>query len=433
MIKKDYESLNENVYSIVLSNGLKVFVIPKKGYTKCGGIIATKFGSLYSNVNIEYKSGNINVKPGIAHFLEHRLFDNKKGQVFDLFSAIGAISNAFTTYDKTAYYFLTSDRVEENVNLLLDFVQELNITPQSVEKEKNIIIEELSMYEDNPESRAIRGILECMYEYNPIKLDIGGSPNDVRSTTLLDLEICHKTFYHPSNMVLVIVGNVDPKSIEKVIENNQENKQFEKVATFKDYDYIEPNKVVADYKEIEMPISTKIVALGYKFPKLKETKDNFSRNKIIIAYSIYMNCLFSESSELHERLYKENIITSPIQFLHENKRNCNFSILLSEVLNSEKYKEEIENAIAKFDVYGNKDSIERIKNLYVGISLKKLESPLDYAISYIDGYINEMDLLDEIDIIKSVSIDDIKYVSEQFKIASKATFIINPQEETKND
>ena len=178
--------------------------------------------------------------------------------------------------------------MEENVNLLLDFVQELNITPQSVEKEKNIIIEELSMYEDNPESRAIRGILECMYEYNPIKLDIGGSPNDVRSTTLLDLEICHKTFDHPSNMVLVIVGNVDPKSIEKVIENNQENKQFEKVATFKDYDYIEPNKVVADYKEIEIPISTKIVALGYKFPKLKETKDNFSRNKIIIAlFNLY--------------------------------------------------------------------------------------------------------------------------------------------------
>ncbi|MDD3383725.1 MAG: pitrilysin family protein [Bacilli bacterium] len=433
MLKKSYEKLNEKVYTTDLENGLKVIVIPKKGYTKCAGIIATKFGSLYSNGIINYHNKKIVVKPGIAHFLEHRLFDNKKGQVFDLFSEIGAISNAFTTYDKTAYYFLTSDKIEENVNLLLDFVQELNITPQSVEKEKNIIVEELNMYEDNPESRAIKGILNCLYEYNPIRLDIGGSPSDVKCTSLLDLEVCHKTFYHPSNMILVIVGNVDPDSIEDTIKNNQNKKNFEKRFLYKDYDYYESNKVLENYKEIEMPISTMIVSLGYKFPEFDKSLGAVTKNKLIIAFSIYMNCIFSESSALNEKLYSKNVITSPIQFMHENKKKCNFSILLSEVLDYDKYQKEIEEAISSFDAQSNILAIERIKNLYVGISLKKLESPLDYAISYVDGYINNLDLMEEISLIKSISVEDIDYVGKQFKKASKATFVIKPQKEKKND
>ncbi len=423
--KNYYKNSDETVYSTKLSNGLNVFLIPKPEYSETAAVFATKFGSLESNAILKLNGNTIKGKLGVAHFLEHRMFDNPKGPVFDLFSNLGAISNAFTSFDKTAYYFVASNKLESNTELLLDFVQGLEIKKESVEKEKGIIIEELKMYLDMPESRLGRGILENMYINHPIKHDIGGTIEEVASTSLEVLQACHQTFYHPNNMVLVIVGQMKVDSIIKVIEKNQ-NAKFLKPQLKPVFVKVnEPLSVKFKYRQIQMPISTKKIAIGYKLKPI-DNLTNIQINKRLIAYSIYQDMLFSESAPFYQNLIKSKIINTTMDVSAFQGAAYNAMIIESEVLDEAKFIKAIDDQIKNANVGLMEKEFQIVKNLNVSEAIRSYESPQRLAINYMSNYFDGVNVFDDLDSIKNITLKDIVKVAAEIRQGKKSVFVIKP-------
>lgn len=226
MEKIFFEQLAETVYSEQLTNGLRVFVLSKKDYQKTYATFTTRYGSIDRSFKIDGQL--FNVPDGIAHFLEHKMFEEEDGDIFNRFAMQGAQVNAFTSFDRTTYLFSSTQNVKENLNTLLDFVQHPYFTDENVEKEKGIIAQEIRMYDDNPDWRLYFGLIQSLYSNHPIHIDIAGSVESIYQITKEQLDLCYQTFYHPSNMVLFIVGGIDPIEILKVVEENQSQKVFTK-------------------------------------------------------------------------------------------------------------------------------------------------------------------------------------------------------------
>ena len=202
----------ECYYEETLPNGLKVVVWHKPGYEKSFAMMSTQMGA-FDISQIDSKGNTYQYPPGIAHFLEHKLFENENRDVMEDFSKMGASVNAATTYDLTTYYFQTSTDLYEPLNLLLDFTQSLDITKESVEKEKGIINQELSMYDQMSDFKLVKETFAALFKDHPMKYDIGGTTDSVNNTTLEQLEACYKYNYHPSTMICMIVTGKEPQEV----------------------------------------------------------------------------------------------------------------------------------------------------------------------------------------------------------------------------
>ena len=226
MEKIYYQTLKETLFHEKLENGLEVYLLPKIGFEKTYGLFSTRFGSIDTTFVPLGQKEMIKVEDGIAHFLEHKMFDMENGDAADEFAKLGASSNAFTSSSRTAYLFSTTTNENDCVELLLDFVQSLNITDESVEKEKGIICQEIKMYDDDPDWRVYFGAIANLYHKHPVKIDIAGTCETVNNTYKDMLELCYQTFYHPHNMMLFVVGNINPEELIGVIKENQNKKHF---------------------------------------------------------------------------------------------------------------------------------------------------------------------------------------------------------------
>ncbi|WP_284199943.1 EF-P 5-aminopentanol modification-associated protein YfmH [Alicyclobacillus sacchari] len=226
MMSKEADLLKLTVTEHKLANGLEVCLMPKPNFHQTFAMFATKYGSIDNEFVIDGRKRR--VPDGIAHFLEHKMFEDEHVDVFAQFAAHGASVNAFTTFDETAYYFSCTSDVKDNLNTLLDFVQRIYLTDENVEKEKGIIAQEIRMGDDNPDRRAFMELLAAMYLQHPVRIDIAGSVESIYQITRSDLLDCYTTFYHPSNMVLVVVGGFDPEEMLTWIEQNQSRKTFGK-------------------------------------------------------------------------------------------------------------------------------------------------------------------------------------------------------------
>lgn len=202
----NFEQLQETLFHEKMANGLDVYVLPKQGFNKTYAVFTTKYGSIDNQFVPLNKEEMVHVPDGIAHFLEHKLFEKADGDVFQDFSKQGASANAFTSFTRTAYLFSSTSNVEKNLETLVDFVQDPYFTEKSVEKEKGIIGQEINMYDDNPDWRLFFGLIENMYKDHPVKIDIAGTVESISHITKDLLYECYETFYHPSNMLLFIVG-----------------------------------------------------------------------------------------------------------------------------------------------------------------------------------------------------------------------------------
>ena len=222
----DNLKVKEKLYIEKLDNGLTIMIIPKKGILKKYVIWGTNYGSNDSKFIVPGEKEITEVPDGVAHFLEHKMFDMENGDAADEFAKLGASSNAFTSSSRTAYLFSTTTNENDCVELLLDFVQSLNITDESVEKEKGIICQEIKMYDDDPDWRVYFGAIANLYHKHPVKIDIAGTCETVNNTYKDMLELCYQTFYHPHNMMLFVVGNINPEELIGVIKENQNKKHF---------------------------------------------------------------------------------------------------------------------------------------------------------------------------------------------------------------
>ena len=302
MILKPYPQLGERVYEAKLSNGLTVQIIPKDGFTKTHAFFAVNYGSMDTRFSLD---GMEYVTPeGVAHYLEHKMFDMPNGNAMQMFSEFGGSPNAFTSYDMTAYYVSCTDHVKENLKILLEYVSTPYFTKESVEKERGIIAQEIRMYEDSADSCVFENLFAAMFSHHPVRNPIAGTVESIADITDETLYQCYRAFYTPDNMILCVVGDVDPQMVfdlaEEVVPKGH-------AAPCRNYG--NPESMVPKTPRIEkaMEISMPMFSLGFKTEPPAGGADSM-RQEII--GELAAEILMGESSSLYTRLYEENLIDS---------------------------------------------------------------------------------------------------------------------------
>lgn len=300
--------LGEKYFFYKHNSGLKIYLCPKKDFKSYFAIIGTKYGSI--NKNFKLNSKIIETPAGIAHFLEHKLFECKNGDAFELFSKTGASANAYTSYDKTAYLFSCTDNFKKSLKILLDFVQEPYFTQAGVLKECGIIEQEIKMYSDSPDWQVTLNLLKSIYKNHPVRDDIAGSVESISHITPELLNECYEAFYDFSNMTFCLVGNFEPDDIIDFI-----NKNITKKATNNQVEEIfpdEPDEIYKNSISQKMEIATPLFAVGFKHKILNK---RMSCQEIII-HELILQILLLKSGNLYNKLLDKNLITTN-NFDHE--------------------------------------------------------------------------------------------------------------------
>lgn len=394
---------DETYYTEILSNGLTVIIFNKPEFntTVCS------FGTPYGALKINEKCGNktYNFNPGIAHFLEHKLFEDKGEDMMNAFTALGANVNAFTSYRETVYYFSkTGKDIEKPLNLLLDFVQDLNISEKSVNKEKGIIAQEVLMYKQIPDQRLLNETYKCLYHNFPIKYDIGGDKKSVYDITKKELEECYKVNYHPSNMCLCISSPIDAKEIIKTVRDNQNKKKFAKNSKPVANNLKEPENVVKDRFKFKMPINTDKHILAFKIkPNFKSEIDAFKKEWSL---RILLDIYFSSINQNYQEWLDNKLINDFFGYEVEFNTDCANVLFYIENDDETILPKLIDDAL-KQDLVDN-EKIEQLKRRYISVVFDSLNDIESFNSGYIRDYLNGLDYFKCIEELKSISIYDVK-------------------------
>ena len=304
MTRIEYPELDETLYQQTLANGLTVCVVPRKGFTKRLAYFVTDYGSVHTQYSLDGK--NHQAPAGVAHYLEHKMFDLPGNRdVSAEFAALGASTNAFTSYDMTAYYFSCTENFDECLRLLLEFVSTPYFTEESVEKERGIIDQEIGMNEDAPDSVVFENLVQAMYARHPIRVPILGTGETIRQITPEVLYRCHRAFYAPGNMLLCVVGDVEPEAVARIAEQ-QLGREALPVGK-KQKDWAEPMTCPRPEITAKMEVAMPMFNLAFKCEPLG-TGDGAIREEMVA--DLAAEALFGESSELYLKLYEEGLIDS---------------------------------------------------------------------------------------------------------------------------
>ncbi|XMB87206.1 pitrilysin family protein [Mycoplasmatota bacterium WC44] len=418
MERIEYKRFNEELYYKELDNGLHVYLMPKRGFNKHYATFTTKFGSIDNKLILNDELTTL--PDGIAHFLEHKLFESEKGDVTEEFSKYGANSNAFTTYDRTSYLFSCTSNLEENLTLLIDFVQEPYFTDETVEKEKGIIAEEIQMYNDIPDARLMFETMKSLYKTHPIRNDIAGSVESITKITPENLYKCYETYYHPSNMLLFVVGDFDVEAIMKLIEDNQSSKDYQKREIERQVD-TESEGINEKEKLINMPDVFPKLMIGIK----GNPNDIKDLAKYRMSMMIYLDILIGRSSDNYERLFEQQLINYTFGSVTYMDDTYSSILFASDTKNPEKLREELFK-ILQSDV--SKDSFKNVKKKFYGSMLKLLNSPEGIANEFTSYKLSGMDLFEAIDIVEEITFEDMIECKKYFKEDNFVSVIIKPTE-----
>ena len=297
----NYPQLGEKVYREVLSNGLTVAVVPRPGFTKKLCYFVTDFGAIHTDFTLDGKHWS--VPAGIAHYLEHKMFDLPGRDVSGEFAALGAIPNAFTGYDVTAYYFSCTENFRECLDLLLEFVSTPYFTEETVQKEQGIIGQEIDMNRDNPDTQIFEMLMENMYDRHPIRIPILGRRETIAKITPENLTACHNAFYRPDNMLLCVVGDVDPEEVKAIAEKRLGNGEYPPVERVRRWE--EALTCATAYEEKTMDVAMPMFHLGFKCESWEPGEEATRRE---LTAELAAEALFGESSPLYQQLYEAGLI-----------------------------------------------------------------------------------------------------------------------------
>ena len=390
--------LEEKVYKEKLENGMTVMVIPRENTQKKYVIWGTHYGSNESKFIVPGEEKATEVPKGVAHFLEHKMFEQENGtNSLDVLTALGVEANAYTTNDHTAYLFECTDKFYEALDELMDYVQHPYFTEQNVEKEKGIIGQEIMMYDDYPEWKVYLNTLEAMYHNHPVKLDITGT---IETISHIDKEVlykCYNTFYNPSNMVLVVCGDFKPEEILEEIKKRLVSK--EAAGEIKRIYPEEPNGVVKNYVEQNMEVSMPLFTIGIKDTPSEE------KVKKHIAIEVLLNMLLARSSKLYKELYNQGIILAQPSLEYEFTDGYAHILITGQATEPEKVFESLKMEIANFKNNGlNEEEFNRIKKMIYGGYVKEYNDVAETARMFLADFfkgINSFDYIDEIESVKS--------------------------------
>lgn len=413
MEKITFDQLQEVLFHEKLENGLNVYILPKKGFNKTYATFTTNYGSVDNQFMPLGKDEFVHVPDGIAHFLEHKLFEKEDGDVFQDFSKQGASANAFTSFTRTAYLFSSTSNVELNLKTLIDFVQSPYFTEKTVEKEKGIIGQEITMYDDNPDWRLYFGVIENMYKKHPVRIDIAGTIDSIAKITKDMLYECYETFYHPSNMVLFVVGPIDPEKIMEQIRSNQASKDYQDQPEIKRHFEDEPIEVNEKKKVLEMNVQSSKCMVGVKALNPSRKGDELLKQELTI--TIIMDWLFGKSSMHYQTLYDEGLIDDTFAYDYTEEQGFGFAIVGGDTSNPDELSSKLRTIMLSSKNQGiTSEELERVKKKKIGAFLRSLNSP-DYIANQFTRYaFNEMNLFDVVPIMESLTVDDITNTVNEF-------------------
>ncbi|SFM31204.1 Predicted Zn-dependent peptidase [Gracilibacillus orientalis] len=407
MKHKHYQQIEENIYADTLSNGLRVFILPKQEMAKTFAIFTTDYGSIDQSFVPLNEQDLQTVPDGIAHFLEHKLFEKEDRDVFQDFSKLGASANAFTSFTKTAYLFSATSKIKESLQTLVDFVQNPYFSEQSVEKEKGIIAQEIRMYDDQPDWRAFFGTIKSLYHHHPVQIDIAGTVESIHNITKDDLYTCYRTFYHPNNMALFIAGNVDPEETMAFIKNNQDQKDFEAPAPITRKFPDEPKEVAEKEVTITMPVSVPKALVGIKESVIPKDPKEFMEKEWLM--DIVLDHLFSKSGVAYERLYEAGLIDQSFSSESHLERNFGFSIIGGNTKDPEKLAQAIKQELLNLQTTSmDQQGFERIKRKKIGQILRAMNSLEFIANQYTHYQLLGIDFFESIEWLENLTHADMQ-------------------------
>ena len=394
--------VKEKLYIEKMENGLTVMFVPKPGIQKKYMIWGTNYGSNDNKFIVPGETEETEVPNGVAHFLEHKLFEQPNGtNSLDTLTALGVNANAFTTNDHTAYLFECTNNFYPAMDELMDYVQHPYFTDKNVEKEKGIIGQEIKMYDDYPDWKVYLNALKIMYHKNPIKIDVAGT---VETISNIDKEIlykCYKTFYHPSNMIMVIVGDFEPEKIfeevkKRLVENINKG-EIKRINPTEEESIVESR--IEDKFEVSMPLYT----IGIK-DKLETDKRKLVKKDLAI--EILLNIILGKSSETYQELYKEGIIFGEQGLSYEYGREYAHILISGQSTNPDKVYEKFKNTVKQLKENGiNQKDFERLKKMVYGRYIREYNDVSDIARMFLTDALKGICSFDYLEEIEGITVE----------------------------
>ncbi|MHA6258771.1 EF-P 5-aminopentanol modification-associated protein YfmH [Sporosarcina sp. CAU 1771] len=431
MKKIEFKNLQETLYNEKLSNGLDVYILPKRGFSKTFVTFTTKYGSIDRTFIPRGKEEAVTVPDGIAHFLEHKMFEKEDGDVFQEFGVQGASANAFTAFTRTAYLFSATDMLYENTKTLLNFVQEPYFTEQTVNKEKGIIAQEITMYDDLPDWRLYFGAIENLFHEHPVKIDIAGTVESIQEITAEHLYECYETFYHPSNMVLFVVGAVNPEEMMEFIKKNQDEKSFNEPAEIIRHFPSEPTDAAFKERSLTMDVSKPKVSIGMKCVKTDVEGEEMLMQEL--AAGLVLDVLFGRSSEFYTKAYADGLIDESFSYDFTLENGFGFAIIVSDTDKPKEFEKAVRETIRENVLSWTitDADLDRMLKKKIGQFMRSLNSPEFIANQFIRYTFNNMNLFDVVPVLEKMTLEDLKEAFHTFSDEKGHTlFTVVPAEKT---
>ncbi len=398
-IKSD--SLAEKYYKIKHDSGLTIYVYPKEGYSSTYAIFGTKYGSINNTFKVD-NGEVVRVPDGIAHYLEHKLFESEDGDAFSRYAKTGANANAYTSFDKTCYLFSCTDNFEESLEILLDFVQSPYFTEETVAKEQGIIGQEIKMYDDSPSWRVMFNMLMNMYKNHPVRIDIAGTVESIAEITPEYLYTCYNTYYNLNNMVLCVAGNTTVETVLKIADKMLKKCEYHEIENIFEE---EPEGVLSEFVEQKLPVGLPLFNLGFKETAPKRRVDE----KTLACSEILLFLLASSTSSLYRKLMDENLINASFAYEFFEGEGFLGTIFSGESRDPEKVATIIKEYIENLKKTGiDKDEFEIAKRATYGDAISGLNSTDNIANLITDFDFSDRELYTYIDAIANTTLEEVE-------------------------
>mgnify|MGYP002510101713 FL=1 len=396
------EILGEKYFEVDHKSGLKIFIMPKENYSSSYAVFGTKYGSIDTKFKRSDSDEWITVPEGIAHFLEHKLFENEDLDAFARYAKTGASANAYTSFDKTCYLFQCSGNFEASLEILLDFVTHPYFTKETVEKEQGIIGQEITMYYDVAGWMSTFNLLRCLYKNHPVRIDIAGTVESIAQITDRLLYDCYNTFYNLNNMCLAVVGDVTPEQVLAVCDKMLE--KAEPLSIERSFDD-EPREIACSYAEYNLAMSMPVFSFGYK----EECKDLTQNLRKMIEVNILLEILAGDTSGLYNKMFDNGLINT--SFSKEYFTGFGYEAIMfdGESVNPQAVADEIKKAVAALRVDGIDDEqFENARRSLYGREIMEYNDIDSIANAVLSAYFNGYSVFDTMEIYKSVTKEDIE-------------------------
>ena len=419
MDKLELKDVDKTIYKEVLDNGLLLIVIPNEKISKKKNYYfnyGTYYGAL-TNDFVPLGSSKMTKFPnGIAHFLEHKMFESEDVSPFDFYAKSGSYVNAFTSYKATCYVVTGNKKMKDNLEFLLTFVNTPYFTDENVLKEQGIIIEEAAMNDDNPDYLIYKTLSRNLYKELPYNTPILGDASSIKKITKDDLYQCYNTFYRPNNMFLVVGGAVDPYEVSKIVNNTLDKFSFDNKKNIKRKEYKEPLKVVKSYELLDIDVKVSKLALGYKMDR---NRFSIKSNVLLDLYLNMIASLCFGSSSLFKEMIREKKLVSRSGYYFQNLGNIIAFNVEVDSFNNKAYLEELHKYLKSLDIL--EEDLERMKKVWISSEVIKT----DYADSLVDTVVDDLInyhevVTNNVELIKSMNIATMRDVLKTLDFTNEA-------------